>query len=179
MATFSRNIQIDMDWLDETSFEIRGSLNDNVHSVNARLVLSHPDFVIRAAEGGITRMPYPDYCQGAYAVMPKLIGVTVGRGFRKKAAEILGGAASCNHLHLLINDMGTTAFQMNYYANMRDAKVMENMQAMMDDHGKRRLTVLTWMPQLRNSCYLFSEAADQLFDESAEKSAEDGSTTNP
>ena len=48
-----------MDWIDEKSFEIRGSLNDNVHSVNARFVLSYPDFVIIEAEGGITRMPYP------------------------------------------------------------------------------------------------------------------------
>lgn len=173
MPTFSRNINIEMDWLDDKSFEITGSLNDNVHSVKARLVLSYPDFVITEATGGIERMPYPGYCQGAYAVLPKLVGVKIGRGFRKKAAEILGGAESCNHLHTLVNDMGTSAFQMNYYANMRDAKMLEEIRWMMDDHGKRRLTVLGWMPGLRNTCYLFSEAADRLFEEATEKVSSD------
>lgn len=154
-----------MDWIDEKSFAINGALNDNVHSVAARLVLSFPDFVITAAEGGITRMPYPGYCQGAYQVMEKLVGVRIGRGFRKQAAAILGGAESCNHLHTLINDMGTTAFQMNYYANLRDDRLHKEIRALMDDHGKRRLTILGWMPQLRNTCYLFSEAADPLFEE--------------
>jgi hypothetical protein len=165
MPTFSRNINIEMDWIDDHSFEINGSLNDNVHSVSARLVLSYPEFVITEAEGGITRMPYPGYCQGAYAVMSKLVGVSVRRGFRKTAAEILGGAESCNHLHLLVNDMGTTAFQMNYYANLRDPKLFEEIRSMTNDHGKRRLTILNSMPGLRNTCFLFSEAADPLFEE--------------
>lgn len=178
MPTFARNINIEMDWLDEGSFEIRGALNDNVHSVSARLVLTHPDFEIIEAEGGITRMPYPGYCQGAYAVMPRLVGLKIGRGFRKKLAEILGGAESCNHLHTLVNDMGTSAFQMNYYANMRDAKMLEEVRSLMDDHGKRRLTILNWMPRLRNTCYLFSEAADELFEEAADEPVGAGSPTS-
>src|SRR5687767_5180073 len=116
MPTFTQDITVEMEWLNDASFEIKGSLNDNVHSVNARLVLSFPQFVITLAEGGITRMPYPGFCQGAYAVLSKLIGVNVGRGFRKTAMEILGGAESCNHLHTLVNDMATCAFQMNYYS---------------------------------------------------------------
>ena len=169
MPTFSRTINIEMDWVDDHSFAIKGSLNDNVHSVSARLVLTYPEFVITEAEGGITRMPYPGYCQGAYAVMSKLVGVSIRRGFRKAIAEILGGAESCNHLHLLINDMGTTAFQMNYYANLRDAEMLEEIRSQTDDHGKRRLTILNMMPGLRNTCYLFSEAADALFEESGEE----------
>ncbi|MFY9607111.1 MAG: hypothetical protein WAU45_00685 [Blastocatellia bacterium] len=54
MASFSRNINVTMDWLDKASFEIRGSLNDNVHSVAATLVLGYPDFTIREATGEIT-----------------------------------------------------------------------------------------------------------------------------
>ena len=163
MPTFSRNIQIDLDWLNESSFEIKGTLNDNVHSVNARLEVSFPRYEIVAAEGGITRMPYPGYCQGAYHVLPKLIGLRIGRGFRRHIGEILGGAASCNHLHTLINDMATSAFQMNYYAAKQSA-TPEGEELMRDD-AKRRMVILQWMPQLRNSCYVFSEEADKVFEE--------------
>ncbi len=169
MPTFTRDIKVEMDWLDEASFEIKGSLNDTVHSVNARIVLSFPQYVITAAEGGITRMPYPEFCQGAYAVMPKLVGVKIGRGFRKMAAEILGGAESCNHLHTLVNDMATCAFQMNYYNFKNDSEKQKQLEELMQDDAKRRMTILNWMPQLRNTCFTFSEASDGLFEEALEK----------
>jgi hypothetical protein len=105
MATFSRNVNVGMDWLNEASFEIRGTLDDNVHSVAARLVLSYPDFTIREAVGDITRMPYPGFCQGATVALEGLVGERIGRGFRKRDGEVLGGAASCNHLHTLVTGM--------------------------------------------------------------------------
>src|SRR5688572_4240457 len=116
MPEFSRTINIDIDWVDNKSFEIRGALNDNVHSVAARLLVSFPDYVIREAAGEITRMPYPGFCQGGYGALAKLVGERIGRGFRKRAGEVLGGAESCNHLHTLVNDMAACAFQMNYMA---------------------------------------------------------------
>ena len=164
MATFSRNISIDMEWVNDSSFEIRGELNDNVHTVTARFLLSFPDYVIREASGEITRMPYEGYCNGAMAVMSDFVGESVGRGFRKRAAEIAGGARSCNHLHTLIFNMGVSAFQMNYVAAKRDPKGVAAIQKVADDARARRLMVLGWMPQLRNSCFVFSEESDPLFD---------------
>jgi hypothetical protein len=162
-----------MDWLDDASFEIIGRLTDNVHTVKARLVLSFPEYEIRTAEGGIERMPYPGFCQGAYAVLPRLVGVKIGRGFRKAAAEILGGAESCNHLHTLVNDMATCAFQMNYYANQRRAEGANiDWEELMKSDAKRRMTVLQWMPQLRNSCFAFSEASDELFNQALRQETE-------
>jgi len=164
MAAFSRTINIEMDWLDDASFEIRGTLNDTVHSVNARFLVSFPGYVILEASGEITRMPYDGYCQGAYAVMSQFVGEKIGRGFRKRASEIAGGDQSCNHLHTLIFNMGTSAFQMNYMAAKRNPKSMAAIQESADDPARRRLMVMEWMPQLRNSCFVFSEASDALFD---------------
>ena len=166
MTAFSRTINVDMDWVDETSFEIRGSLNDNVHTVNVRFLVSYPEYVILEASGEITRMPYDGFCQGAYSVLPKFVGEKIGRGFRKRAAEIAGGAESCNHLHTLVLDMGITAFQMNYMAAKRHPQAMEAIREVSDDPARRRLMVLGWMPQLRDSCFVFSEAGDALFDSS-------------
>ncbi|HET8676382.1 MAG TPA: DUF2889 domain-containing protein [Blastocatellia bacterium] len=163
MPEFSRTINIDMDWVDNKSFEIRGALNDNVHSVAARLLVSFPDYVIREAAGEITRMPYPGFCQGGYGAMSKLVGERIGRGFRKRAGEVLGGAESCNHLHTLVRDMAACAFQMNYMAAKRRPEAAEAIRQTSDDPARRRDLVLGWMPQLRNSCFVFSDASDELF----------------
>jgi hypothetical protein len=168
MATFSRNISVEMDWLDQSSFEIRGRLDDNVHTVAARLKLSFPDFVIREASGELTRMPYTGYCTGAAGAMSGLVGVAVGRGFRKRAGEILGGAASCNHLHTLVTDMAACAFQMNYLAAKQRPEAEAAIRAVAGDPARKREMVMGWMPQLRNTCFLFSEASDPLFQAAAE-----------
>ncbi|MEW6206764.1 MAG: DUF2889 domain-containing protein [Acidobacteriota bacterium] len=163
MSAFSRKINIEMDWIDATAFEIRGSLDDEVHSLTARLVVSFPEFVIRRAAGEITRMPYMGYCTGAVGALARLEGEKIGRGFRRRAAEILGGAESCNHLHTLIFNMSASAFQMNYVAAKQRPGAEEFIRQAGDDAALRRQMVLGWMPQLKNSCYLFSDAADALF----------------
>ena len=177
MPAFSRSVSITMDWIDPSSFEIRGALNDNVHSLTARFVVSFPDFVIRAATGDITAMPYPGFCQGSLAALEGFIGERIGRGFRRRAGEIVGGAASCNHLHTLITNMAACAFQMNYVAAKQKPEAARAMQDVRDDARLRREMVMEWMPQLRNSCFVFSEAADPLFQLTIGKK-DDGTTLN-
>jgi hypothetical protein len=179
MPSFSRSVNVEIDWLDGASFEMRGSLNDNVHSLGARIVVSFPDFVIREATGEITRMPYPGYCQGAVGALARLVGERIGRGFRKRAGEILGGAESCNHLHTLVTDMAACAFQMNYVAAKQKPEAAAAIRAVSDDHARKREMVLGWMPQLRNTCFVFSEANDALFKPAAGREADDGPKTNP
>jgi hypothetical protein len=176
MPAFSRTIKVDIDWVDKSAFEIHGTLDDNVHSLDARLQVAYPDFIILSASAELTRMPYPGFCTGSVGVLPKLVGERIGRGFRKRAGEVLGGAESCSHLHTLVNDMAACAFQMNYVAAKQGAaKQNQAAQALMpaaeNDHNGRRQMVLAWMPQLRNSCYTFSEKNDPLF-ETSEKERE-------
>jgi hypothetical protein len=177
MPAFSRTVNVGIDWVDESSFEILGTLDDNVHSLSARFLISFPDFVIREATGDITRMPYPGFCQGSLAALAKFAGEKIGRGFRKRAGEIVGGAESCNHLHTLITNMAACAFQMNYVAIKRSPEGEAAIRGVIDDHAQRREMVLGWMPGLRNTCFVFSEASDSLFEE-AKKRAEHSETTN-
>jgi hypothetical protein len=174
---FTRNIKVDMEWVDGSAFDIVGALDDNVHSLVARLRVGFPDYIIQAADAEINRMPYPGFCQGATGALAGLIGARIGRGFRKRAGEVLGGAESCNHLHTLVNDMAACAFQMNYLAAKQRPDAQLVMRNLGEDQGKRREMVLAWMPQLRNSCYLFSEASDKLF--APEIKAEDGNAGPP
>jgi hypothetical protein len=175
MAAFSRAVNVEMDWLDPSSFEIRGELNDNVHSLVARFVVSYPDFFIRKATGDITSMPYPGFCQGSLSALEGLVGERIGRGFRKRAGEVVGGGASCSHLHTLVTNMAACAFQMNYVAAKERPEAAAAMREARDDARLRREMVLGWMPQLRNSCFVFSEAADSLFQLTIEKK-DDGTT---
>ena len=177
MPAFSRSVNVTMDWLDSSSFEIRGALNDNVHSLTARFVVSFPDFVIREATGDITAMPYPGFCQGSLAALDGFAGERIGRGFRRRAGEIVGGAASCSHLHTLVTNMAACAFQMNYVAAKQTPEAANAMREVRDDARLRRELVLGWMPGLRNSCFVFSEAADSLFQLTMEKK-DDDSTLN-
>jgi hypothetical protein len=166
-----------MDWLDRSRFEIRGTLDDNVHSLTARFVISFSEFVILEATGDITSMPYPGFCPGSLAALDGLVGERIGRGFRKRAGEIVGGASSCNHLHTLVTNMAACAFQMNYVAAKQKPETAEAMRQVRDDARLRRELVLGWMPQLRNSCFVFSEAADPLFQLTVEKK-DDGAPLN-
>lgn len=162
-TAFSRAVTVEIDWISDSSFEIRGSLTDNVHSLSARLIVSFPDFAIREAGGQIVRMPYPGYCQGSVAVLEKLVGERIGRGFRRRASEIVGSAEGCNHLHTLVFNMAACAFQMNYVAAKRQPESLAALRDAAEDHGRRRELVLGWMPELRNSCYVFSEQNNHLF----------------
>ncbi len=175
MPAFSRSVSVEMDWLDASQFEIRGTLNDNVHSLTARFVVGYPGFVISDATGDITSMPYPGFCQGSLAAIKGLVGERIGRGFRKRAGEVVGGASSCSHLHTLVTNMAACAFQMNYVAAKERPEAAAAMREARDDAGVRREMVLGWMPQLRNSCFVFSEAADPLFQLTIEKRDDDSS----
>ena len=172
MAAFNRKINVDIDWVGDSAFQIHGTLDDNVHSLDSKMLVGFPDFTIKEARAEITRMPYPGFCQGATAAISGLVGERIGRGFRKRAGQVLGGAESCNHLHTLINDMAACAFQMNYYAAKRNHEAQLLMEEAETDMGRRRMLVLGWMPQLRNSCYVFSETSDSLFDNTDPKPKE-------
>ena len=172
MPAFSRSVNVEMDWLDQSHFEIRGRLDDNVHSLAARFAVSFPDFVIREASAEITRMPYPGICTGSVAAIEEFVSVPIGRGFRHRAGEITGGAASCNHLHTLVINMAACAFQMNYLAAKQRPEAQASLREVTDDPRRKRELVLGWMPQLRNSCYTFSEASDHLFQPAKEADQE-------
>ena len=173
MAAFNRKINVEIDWVEERSFLIHGTLDDNVHSLDATLLVAFPDFTIKEATAEITRMPYPGFCQGATAAISGLIGEKIGRGFRRRAGQVLGGAESCNHLHTLVNDMAACAFQMNYYAAKQKPDAQALMKEAEADMGRRRMLVLEWMPQLRNSCYVFSDASESLFETARSKPSEE------
>ena len=54
--------------------------------------------------------PFPE-CQQAKPPMQRLIGCTLGRGWRKAIEEALGGIQGCAHLRELLFNMATVGYQ--------------------------------------------------------------------
>ena len=54
--------------------------------------------------------PFPE-CQQAKPPMSRLIGCTLGRGWRKAIEHALGGTQGCAHLRELLFNMATAAYQ--------------------------------------------------------------------
>ena len=54
--------------------------------------------------------PFPE-CQQAKPPMSRLIGCTLGRGWRKAIEHALGGTQGCAHLRELLFNMATVAYQ--------------------------------------------------------------------
>ena len=165
MAAFSRAINVEMDWVISV-VNLKGGVGKTTITANLGATL--------AKEGLRVLMIDLDY-QGSLSALDGFVVERIGRGFRRRAGEITGGAASCNHLHTLVTDMATCAFQMNYVAAKQKPEAAAAMRKVKDDARLRREMVLGWMPQLRNSCFVFSEAADPLFQLTIEKK-DDNST---
>jgi hypothetical protein len=63
-------------------------------------------------------------CQSAAAPMKKLVGVTLGAGWRKAIEGAIGGVAGCTHLRELLFNVATAAFQTipGYQSRLREER---------------------------------------------------------
>jgi hypothetical protein len=91
-----------------------------VHLLRVRLTLDD-SLTIRAVQSAAVDAPF-DECQvPAAAPMQKLVGLTMGPGWRKAIDGAIGGVGGCTHLRELVFNAATAAFQMipHYRATQR------------------------------------------------------------
>ena len=82
-----------------------------VHLLCVRLTVDD-GLTIRAVQTAATAAPF-DECQlPAGAPMQKLVGLTMGPGWRKAIEGAIGGVGGCTHLRELVFNAATAAFQM-------------------------------------------------------------------
>lgn len=92
--------------------EHRGGLiraGDNVHNMRVRLTLDL-DFLIHDALAISEETPFP-ICFQAAQVMPRLIGLRMGKGWLKEVRERISTEVSCTHLIDLLTPIANTAYQ--------------------------------------------------------------------
>lgn len=106
---------IDARLVDSKSYPIhmheRGDLapGDPVHDLQVRVTVDDA-FVIQAVSTSMNSAPFPE-CQGAADPMQRLLGLTLGAGWRKAIEGAIGGVAGCTHLRELLFGVATAAFQ--------------------------------------------------------------------
>jgi Protein of unknown function (DUF2889) len=83
---------------------------DPVHEMTLRLTID-ADLNVRNAHAESTRVPYPGHCDQIGDAYRRLIGLNLGRGFRRAVQEQLGGTMGCTHLTELAGVLPTAAIQ--------------------------------------------------------------------
>ena len=82
-----------------------------VHLLQVRLTVDD-GFTIRAVQTGVLNVPFQECHVPADAPMQKLVGLTMGPGWRKKIEGAIGGVGGCTHLRELVFNAATAAYQM-------------------------------------------------------------------
>jgi hypothetical protein len=82
---------------------------DPVHRMLVRLTLDDA-CVVQAIEAATLSAPYGE-CRQAVPPMQRMVGVQVGKGWRRAIEERLGGVQGCTHLRELLFTMATAALQ--------------------------------------------------------------------
>ena len=95
------------------AFKIEGerswAANEPLHAMHIRLTLDNT-MTIRDVAVAMDSFPHAP-CPQAEAPMQRLIGETLGRGWRQTIERHLGGVQGCTHLRELLFGMATAAFQ--------------------------------------------------------------------
>ncbi|MBC7471315.1 MAG: DUF2889 domain-containing protein [Ramlibacter sp.] len=80
-----------------------------IHHMRVRVTVDDT-LTIRAIATAIDAAPFGE-CQRALGPLQKLVGATLGAGWRKAIESAMGGVAGCTHLRELLFNVATAAFQ--------------------------------------------------------------------
>ncbi len=116
-----------------------------LHDMSIRLTVDD-DFVVRDIEAVTDAGPY-GVCPNITPNFKRMIGVTVGPGWRRAVRQRVGGTEGCTHLVELLIAMATVAFQTIY-----PAKAGTTGEAARNSNGTGR----TERPALLDTCHAFA-----------------------
>lgn len=80
-----------------------------IHGMAVRLTIN-AQMAIVAVATNMAHTPYPE-CGQAAPPLQGLVGLTLGRGWRRAIDQVLGGTQGCTHLRELLFNMATAAYQ--------------------------------------------------------------------
>jgi len=80
-----------------------------LHNMQLRLTVDRQRHIV-ALEAAMPATPYA-YCPGVLPHFQRLVGVSLGKGFKKVLRERLGGTEGCTHVLALLEAMAAAAVQ--------------------------------------------------------------------
>jgi hypothetical protein len=131
----------------------RGAINagEPLHDMWLRLTINHA-MTIEAVEAAMDSTPHT-ICPGVVPNFQRLVGLNIGKGFLKNAAQQLGGIEGCTHLRELLQQLGTVAYQTMFGIRGRQKEANQ----------PRRIPTM-----LLNSCYAYNETGPLAASSAAE-----------
>ena len=100
----------------------RGMINagDPIHHMQVRITINM-ELEIVAAEAVTVSGPYA-ICPSATRVFDRLVGLTIGPGWRNRVRQNIGGVEGCTHITELMGPVATVAYQTLYGEKARIAR---------------------------------------------------------
>tara|TARA_R110002072_G_scaffold19040_25_gene70631 strand:- start:23184 stop:23807 length:624 start_codon:yes stop_codon:yes gene_type:complete len=142
--------------------DFRGTLKagDPLHDMWLRVTLDN-HFKIHDIEAVTDGSPY-ELCPNITPNFKRMIGASIGPGWRKVIHERLGGVHGCTHLVEMLQSMGTVAFQTLYPARIRQERARKKKEA--EERRENGLPDIPpppaetpkRRPPLLNSCHAFA-----------------------
>lgn len=122
-----------------------------VHEMRIRLTIDDA-FEIRAVEATTDHSPF-SVCREITPNFERLVGLTIGAGWRRAVASRVGGVEGCTHIVELLGPVATTAFQTIMPLRERDKanNKQEAGSAALSDTAERK------RPRLLNTCHAFRD----------------------
>ena len=122
-----------------------------IHDMWLRLTIDRSMTVI-GVDAVTDAGPFP-ICPDITPNFQRLVGLTIGGGWRRAVRERLGGAEGCTHLVELLGPMATTAYQTIFGEQSRERRAAEarGEPPRVEDPARK--------PALLNSCHAFGESS--------------------
>lgn len=122
-----------------------------VHEMRIRLTIDDA-FEIRAVETVTDHSPF-GVCREITPNFERLVGLTIGAGWRRAVQARVGGVEGCTHIVELLGPVATTAFQTIMPLRERERAQRKDGSAS-DEAGA---TAAPKRPRLLNTCHAFRE----------------------
>ncbi len=81
-----------------------------IHELWLRIAVDE-HLCIHEAEARMEGVPFPGTCDEVADRYARLVGLSIGPGFRRRASELVGGTAGCTHVTELLWSVATAAYQ--------------------------------------------------------------------
>ena len=162
-AVFHRTKQVDIYPLEGDRFLIAALLQDEVHDIRAEVEILHPSLEIVAARSEVRNGPFTAVCNMTKPNVEKLVGMRVARGFTQQARAAVGGAGGCHRVSELLVEIAQAAYQLHFVRFF--SSLPREVREAEDDPVRRRRAVLEAIPGMRNTCFSYSDAHEDLIAE--------------
>jgi len=145
---YERNINSDVERLDDRSIRAEASLVDLNHGMRVCLTIDLKTEIIQSASARILKAPF-QICSQTTERVRELEGLRLSRGINRKLLEVLGCAEGCTHLY----ELALNAVRLAYNVKM-------GMEFDWEEWVSRTVSedefIEAAMPHLKNSCLPFA-----------------------